>query len=90
MLPTHADVVIVGAGPTGLTLAAALRQAGIDHVLIDRQASGASESRAAVVHARTLEVLSELSVTDATSRRSMTIRNVGGRSPSTSCGLLTG
>lgn len=64
MLPTETEVAIVGAGPTGLTLATQLRMAGIDHVLVDRLTEGANESRAAVVHARTMEVLSELDVTD--------------------------
>jgi 2-polyprenyl-6-methoxyphenol hydroxylase-like FAD-dependent oxidoreductase len=56
------DVVIVGAGPTGLTLAVALRQRGIDAVVLDRQAEATNTSRAAVVHARTLEVLEEFDV----------------------------
>ncbi|MBO2455763.1 FAD-dependent monooxygenase [Actinomadura barringtoniae] len=63
-LPTTTDVLIVGAGPVGLTLAATLRQRGVDAVLVDRQAEGANTSRAAVVHARTLEVLETISVSD--------------------------
>ncbi|MFF3215155.1 FAD-dependent oxidoreductase [Streptomyces sp. NPDC002886] len=59
-LPATTRVAIVGAGPTGLTLALTLAEAGIDFVLLDRQAEGANTSRAAVVHARTLEVLDEL------------------------------
>ncbi|MBT2468565.1 FAD-dependent monooxygenase [Streptomyces sp. ISL-66] len=59
-LPATTRVAIVGAGPTGLTLALTLAKAGIDFVLLDRQAEGANTSRAAVVHARTLEVLDEL------------------------------
>src|SRR5262252_4269323 len=35
MLPTNTDVLIVGAGPTGLALAATLQQAGIRHVVLD-------------------------------------------------------
>jgi 2-polyprenyl-6-methoxyphenol hydroxylase-like FAD-dependent oxidoreductase len=62
-LPATADVVIVGAGPTGLTLAAFLTAGGADVVLLDRAAEGAGTSRAAVVHARTLEVLEGLDVT---------------------------
>ena len=62
MLPTSTDVLIVGAGPTGLALAVALRQAGIDHLLIDRLAEGQNTSRAAVIHAHTLEVLEPLGV----------------------------
>ncbi|HEY6511213.1 MAG TPA: FAD-dependent oxidoreductase [Burkholderiaceae bacterium] len=59
------DVLIVGAGPTGLTLAAALAARGVPTQVIDRQAAGDNTSRAAVVHARTLEVLEPLGVTSA-------------------------
>jgi len=58
------DVLIVGAGPTGLTLAAALAARGLKPLVIDRQPSGANTSRAAVIHARTLEVLEPLGVAD--------------------------
>lgn len=63
-LPTTTDVVIVGAGPVGLTLAAALKARGVDVVLVDMEAAGVNTSRAAVVHARTLEVLRDVGVTD--------------------------
>jgi 2-polyprenyl-6-methoxyphenol hydroxylase-like FAD-dependent oxidoreductase len=56
------DVLIVGAGPAGLTLAAALAARQIRITVIDRQAEGANTSRAAVVHARTLEVLERLGI----------------------------
>jgi 2-polyprenyl-6-methoxyphenol hydroxylase-like FAD-dependent oxidoreductase len=63
-LPEAADVVIVGAGPTGLALGCTLAGEGVSFVLLARLAEGANTSRAAVVHARTLEVLDELKVTD--------------------------
>ncbi|MEV6574164.1 FAD-dependent oxidoreductase [Streptomyces sp. NPDC051577] len=66
-LPARTEVAIVGAGPTGLTLAVTLARAGLDFVLLDRQAEGANTSRAAVVHARTLEVLDELDPSGALS-----------------------
>lgn len=53
----NTDVLIVGAGPTGLAAAVALRSRGVAVTVIDRQAAGANTSRAAVVNARTLEVL---------------------------------
>ncbi|MFE9623702.1 FAD-dependent oxidoreductase [Streptomyces sp. NPDC006527] len=59
-LPARTEVAIVGGGPTGLALAVTLASSGIDFVLLDRLAEGANTSRAAVVHARTLEVLDEL------------------------------
>jgi 2-polyprenyl-6-methoxyphenol hydroxylase-like FAD-dependent oxidoreductase len=57
------EVLIAGAGPVGLTLGAALTQRGLGNVLIDRQPAGANTSRAAVIHARTLEALDEVKVT---------------------------
>ncbi|MDT7761277.1 MAG: hypothetical protein QOC63_697 [Mycobacterium sp.] len=56
------DVLIIGAGPSGLTLAASLVKDGIVTTVVDRQAAGANTSRAAVVNARTLEVLEDLDV----------------------------
>ncbi|MGD1170043.1 FAD-dependent oxidoreductase [Mycobacterium seoulense] len=56
------DVLVVGAGPTGLTLAAALLVRGIRVTLVDQVAEGANTSRAAAINARTLEVLGELDV----------------------------
>ena len=57
------DVLVVGAGPTGLTLANALALRNVHATVIDRQAAGDHTSRAAVIHARTLEVLEPLGVT---------------------------
>ncbi len=64
-LPHRTEVVIVGAGPTGLALAVTLAAAGVEFVILDRQAEGANTSRAAVVHARTLEVLDDLGAAQA-------------------------
>ncbi|MDW8805088.1 FAD-dependent monooxygenase [Streptomyces scabiei] len=63
-LPSRTEVAIVGGGPTGLALAVTLASAGIDFVVLDRLAEGANTSRAAVVHARTLEVMDELGASD--------------------------
>jgi 2-polyprenyl-6-methoxyphenol hydroxylase-like FAD-dependent oxidoreductase len=63
-MPATADVLVVGAGPTGLTLAVALAARGVPVTLLDRLAEGANTSRAGVVHARTLEVLQEIGVAD--------------------------
>jgi 2-polyprenyl-6-methoxyphenol hydroxylase-like FAD-dependent oxidoreductase len=62
-VPEWTDVLIAGAGPTGLTLAAMMAQEGIRPLLLDRQSEGENTSRAAVIHARTLEAFEELGVT---------------------------
>jgi 2-polyprenyl-6-methoxyphenol hydroxylase-like FAD-dependent oxidoreductase len=56
------DILIVGAGPTGLALATALRRAGAAPLVVEMLASGRNTSRAAVIHAHTLEVLETLGV----------------------------
>jgi 2-polyprenyl-6-methoxyphenol hydroxylase-like FAD-dependent oxidoreductase len=62
-LPSSTDVVIVGAGPTGLALACVLAGKGVDFALIERQPESPKTSRAVAIHAHTLEVLEELKVT---------------------------
>ena len=57
------DIMIVGAGPVGLALAAELRHKGVDALIIDKTPDAAQTSRACVIHARTLEVLEPLGVT---------------------------
>ncbi|MRH92974.1 NAD(P)-binding protein [Nocardia sp. SYP-A9097] len=63
-IPATTTVAIVGAGPAGLTAGIALADAGVDVLLLDRLAEGANTSRAAVVHARTLEVLEQFGLAD--------------------------
>jgi 2-polyprenyl-6-methoxyphenol hydroxylase-like FAD-dependent oxidoreductase len=58
------DVLVVGAGPTGLTLAAQLQAFGATVRIIDRQLDRVHESRALAVQPRTLEVLRGLGVTE--------------------------
>jgi 2-polyprenyl-6-methoxyphenol hydroxylase-like FAD-dependent oxidoreductase len=64
MLSTGTEVLVVGAGPTGLALAVSLAQQGKDVAIVDNQAAGDNTSRAAVVHAHTLEALELLGVAD--------------------------
>ena len=59
----HNDVVIVGAGPSGLALGAELKRLGVSARILDRLEAGENTSRAVVIHARTIEVLEPLGVT---------------------------
>lgn len=54
------DVLIVGAGPTGLTAANVLAREGTSFRIIDGKSGPVEETRALVVHAKTLELLDKL------------------------------
>src|SRR5260370_36172992 len=56
------QVLIVGAGPTGLALAFWLARAGTPFRLIDRKAGAGEGSRALAVQARTLEFYRPLGI----------------------------
>jgi 2-polyprenyl-6-methoxyphenol hydroxylase-like FAD-dependent oxidoreductase len=58
------DVLVVGAGPTGLTLAAQLAAFGVPFVLVDAATDRVHESRALAVQPRTLEVLRPFGVSE--------------------------
>ncbi len=58
------DVLVVGAGPTGLMLANQLVRRGIRTLIIDRHAGPSLETRALGVQARTLEIYSHLGIVD--------------------------
>jgi 2-polyprenyl-6-methoxyphenol hydroxylase-like FAD-dependent oxidoreductase len=58
------DVIIVGAGPTGLSLACQLVRYGIDFVIIDRKAGVTTHSKAIGVQARTMEIYEQLGVVE--------------------------
>jgi 2-polyprenyl-6-methoxyphenol hydroxylase-like FAD-dependent oxidoreductase len=59
------SVLIVGAGPTGLTLALWLTKQGVPVRIVDKTAGPGTTSRALAVHARTLELYQQLDLADA-------------------------
>src|SRR5262245_50564844 len=58
------DVLVVGAGPTGLMLANQLMRRGVRPLIIDRHAGPAVQTRALGVQARTLEIYAQLGIAD--------------------------
>src|ERR1700730_5734248 len=64
-----ADVLIVGAGPTGLVLALWLTRLGVRVRIVDKTAETGTTSRAVAVQARTLELYSQIGLADAVLRR---------------------
>jgi 2-polyprenyl-6-methoxyphenol hydroxylase-like FAD-dependent oxidoreductase len=64
MTTTDTDVLVVGAGPTGLMLANQLVRRGVRVTIVDRHAGAAMQSRALGVQARTLEIYDKLGIAD--------------------------
>jgi len=58
------DVLVVGAGPTGLMLANQLARRGVRCAIVDRHAGPARETRALGVQARTLEIYAQLGIVE--------------------------
>ncbi|MBM3572512.1 MAG: hypothetical protein FJX52_09165, partial [Alphaproteobacteria bacterium] len=61
-MPLANDVLIVGAGPTGLMLACQLARWSVGVNIIDRHAGPARETRALGVQARTMEIYAQLGI----------------------------
>jgi 2-polyprenyl-6-methoxyphenol hydroxylase-like FAD-dependent oxidoreductase len=61
----EAQVLIVGAGPTGLALALWLTRLGVRVRIVDKTAEPGTTSRALAVQARTLELYRQVGLADA-------------------------
>jgi len=68
------DVLVVGAGPTGLTMAAELLRHGASCRLVDELREPQTISKAAVVHARTMELFDAMGVAGEVAARSRIVR----------------
>src|SRR6266550_2810536 len=70
------DVLIIGAGPTGLVLALWLTNLGVKVRIIDKSVEAGTTSRALAVQARTLELYRQLDLTEAVVARGHRVRAV--------------
>jgi len=75
------DVIVIGAGPVGLTAALALAQAGVRVTLVEKRPSLSAASRASTIHPPTLEILERLGVLDGVQRRGTVARHIHYRTP---------
>ena len=66
---TRTQAVIIGAGPTGLSMAAQLQRYNINYVILERNEGITKLSKAVVVQARTLEIFEELGLAEEAVRR---------------------
>ena len=73
-LPETTDVLVVGAGPTGLTAGLRLAMSGVDAVVVDRLPARDESSRAVVLHPRSLETFDGLGVGDRLVQRGLKVR----------------
>ncbi|WP_433828788.1 FAD-dependent monooxygenase [Actinoplanes sp. CA-015351] len=64
MAELSCEVLVVGAGPTGLMLANWLTRLGVDVIVTDTKDGPTRESRALVVQARSLEIYDQLGIGD--------------------------
>jgi 2-polyprenyl-6-methoxyphenol hydroxylase-like FAD-dependent oxidoreductase len=60
METTRTDAIIIGAGPTGLSLACQFVRYGVDFVIVDKNEGVTAHSKAIGVQARTLEIYEQL------------------------------
>src|SRR5687768_13775996 len=63
-ISTKTDVIIVGAGPTGLALACQFIRYGVDFVILDKKETTTPHSKAIGVQARTLEIYEQIGLAD--------------------------
>ena len=71
------EVLIAGAGPTGLVLALWLTRLGVPVQVVDKAAEPGTTSRALAVQARTLELYRQLDLADAVVGRGRRVPGVG-------------
>jgi len=75
-MAVETEVLIIGAGPTGLMLGCELRRRHVDCVIVDRSERIDRRTRAVMVHAASLEQLDELGLRTEIERRGLRQRSI--------------
>lgn len=70
------DVLVIGAGPSGLTAALQLARYGVRVRVVDRKSGPTEQSRATIVHARTLEYFDTFGLADLAMEQGVPITRV--------------
>ncbi|MBZ4320008.1 FAD-dependent oxidoreductase [Streptomyces huiliensis] len=80
------DVVVVGAGPTGLALAIALRRYGLDVLVVEKEPGTKKEPRASIIWQRALEAMRDLGCADDLAGAGLVVRRGAFRVRGRLCG----
>ncbi len=72
----NTDVLIIGAGPTGLMMACQLTRFGIPFRIIDKQADRSKESRAFAIQAKSMEIFQNLGIASEFIEKEIAIKEV--------------
>jgi 2-polyprenyl-6-methoxyphenol hydroxylase-like FAD-dependent oxidoreductase len=72
----NTEVLIIGAGPTGLSLAAQLIRYGVDFIIIDKKEGVTELSKALAFHARSLEIYEQMDLAQAAIDRGVIIHKL--------------
>ena len=67
------QVIVIGAGPTGLTLALLLARSGIASTLVEKHAQPQAHPAACILNTRTMEVFREIGVADLIMRQGQNV-----------------
>jgi 2-polyprenyl-6-methoxyphenol hydroxylase-like FAD-dependent oxidoreductase len=69
------DVIIIGAGPTGLMAACQLARYGVDFIIVDSKSRPTSESRAILITARSLEIYEQMGISQTVIEQRETVQS---------------
>ncbi|MCQ6958362.1 FAD-dependent monooxygenase [Mucilaginibacter aquariorum] len=70
------DIIIIGAGPTGLMAACQLARYGVNFIIVDRKSQPTAESRAMLITARSLEIYQQMGVSQTVIEQGKYIQNL--------------